>query len=307
MESHMMGKERHFDVSEIEAFSERVDGNRVPGPNQLIIERHSPRRFDMPYHHHTSVEINFLQGCGMTYSFSGQTVEVEPDRLVLFWGAAPHRVTDVEGQGLTTNIYLSLGQVLRWALPKPLVDTVLSGGVVIARPRADIDNSLMDRLYAERDLNSGAWRKVHLSELETRLRRIGLEGWETALSPDSAEPRVRGNSASMLHVEAMLRYIADNFSRPINVGDVVASVNLSQGHAMKLFREVMGMSIKDQLTRSRLSHARMLLSDTDDKILTVALDSGFKTLSSFYDAFLQSNGVSPGKYRRQLRNNAVSV
>ena len=234
-------------------------------------------------------------------------MDVEPDRLVLFWGAAPHRVTDVRGEGVTTNVYLSLGQVLRWSLPKALVDTVLSGGVVIARPRADLDESLMTRLYEERDRDSGAWRKLHLAELETRLRRIGLEGWETALPPDTDERRVRSNSASMLHVEAMLRYIADNFSRPINVGDVVAAVNLSQGHAMKLFREVMGMSIKEQLTRSRLSHARMLLSDTDHKILTVALDSGFKTLSSFYDAFLQANGVTPGKYRRQLRTNTVAA
>ena len=302
-----MGKDRHFDVSDIEAFSEWVDANRVPGPNQLIIERHRPRRFDMPYHHHTSVEINFLQGCGMTYSFSGKTVDVEPDRLVIFWGTAPHRVTDVHGDGQTTNIYLSLGQILRWSLPKELVDTVLSGGVVIARPRADLDDGLMARLYDDRDRNSAAWRKLHLAELETRLRRIGLEGWETALPPNTADRRVRSNSASMLHVEAMLRYVADNFARPINVGDVVEAVNLSQGHAMKLFREVMEMSIKDQLTRSRLSHARMLLSDTDHKILTVALDSGFKTLSSFYDAFLQANGVSPGKYRRQLRNNTVSV
>ena len=270
-----MGKDRQIDVSDIEAFSERIDSGRVPGPNRLIIERHLPRQFDLPYHHHTSVEINFLKGCGMTYSFSGQTVVVEPERLIIFWGAAPHRVTDVRGDGRTTNIYLSLGQVLRWSLPKALVDTVLSGGVVIAPPRADLDDSLISRLYEERDRDNSAWRKLHLAELETRLRRIGLEGWETALPPDTADRRVRSNSASMLHVEAMLRYIADNFSRPINVGDVVESVNLSQGHAMKLFREVMGMSIKDQLTRSRLSHARMLLSDTDHKILTVALDSGF--------------------------------
>jgi AraC-like DNA-binding protein len=207
----------------------------------------------------------------------------------------------VIGQGLTTNIYLSLGQFLRWSLPEPLVNAVISGCVVTARPNPDMDVSLMNRLFAERDQQGGAWRKIHLSELETRLRRIGLEGWDTALSAPEVEHHVRRNSAAMLHVEAMLRFIADNFSRPITVSDVVEAVNLSQGHAMKLFRDIMGVSIKEQLTRSRLSHARMLLSDTDQKILTVALDSGFKTLSSFYEAFIQANGVSPGKYRRNLR------
>jgi AraC-like DNA-binding protein len=296
-----MGKHRSFDISEIEAYSERVDSKRVPGPNRLIIERHRPTKFDMPFHHHTSVEINYLQDCQMTYSFSGHKAVIVSNRLTIFWGAAPHRVTDVTGQGLTTNIYLSLGQFLRWSLPKPLVDAVLSGCVVTARPNPDMDVGLMNQLFAERDQQGGAWRKVHLSELETRLRRIGLEGWDTALSAPEVEHQLRRNSAAMLHVEAMLRFIADNFSRPITVSDVVKAVNLSQGHAMKLFRDIMGASIKEQLTRSRLSHARMLLSDTDQKVLTVALDSGFKTLSSFYEAFVQANGVSPGKYRRNLR------
>ena len=109
----------------------------------------------------------------------------------------------------------------------------------------------------------------------------------------------------MLHVEGMLRYIADNSFRAITVGDVVDSVNLSHGHAMKLFRQVMGTTIKQQLTRTRLSHARMLLLETDQKVVNVALDSGFRSLSSFYEAFVQTDGVSPAKYRRTVRHAAV--
>jgi len=298
-----MGTERRLDISDLEALSERVDANRVPGPNRMIIERHRPDVFDTPYHHHTSIEINFLEDCRMTYSFSGQSAPVEPGRLLIFWGAAPHRVVDVVGRGRITNIYLSLGQFLRWSLPKPMVDCVLSGSIVAARADAEgMDRSLLDRLYAERDRQSDAWRRVHLSEIETRLRRIGLEGWDTILDPSDTGGHVRSSSASVQHVETMLRFVADNFNRPIKVGDVVEAVNLSHGHAMKLFREVMGVSIKDHLTRARLSHARMLLSDTDHKILTVALDSGFTSLSSFYEAFVQSCGVSPGRYRKTHRD-----
>lgn len=78
-------------------------------PNSLLIERHQPKLFRTPYHHHTSVEINLLEGCRLGYSFSGTKVVVNPDRLTLFWGAAPHRVTHVEGEGQTTNNYVSLG------------------------------------------------------------------------------------------------------------------------------------------------------------------------------------------------------
>ena len=287
--------------SELEAVSERVDATRVPAPGSLLIERHRPQLFQTPYHHHTSVEINFLEHCALRYSFSGQKVKVDPGRLTIFWGAAPHRVIGVEGEGQTTNIYISLGQFLRWSLPPKLVEAVLSGCVVSAALSGDHDRLLFDRLFGERGRDDANWRKLHLSELECRLRRMGHEGWDTLMSEEAADRRMLSSSVSMLHVEGMLRYIADNFSRPITVIDVVGAVNVSQGHAMKLFRQVIGTSIKEQLTRTRLSHALMLLSDTDEKILTIALDSGFRSLSSFYEAFRTAKGISPGRYRMEMQ------
>ena len=53
--------------------------------------------FSKGYHHHTSIELNFLQGCEMEYSFSGQKTKLTSDRLTVFWGAAPHKVSDVVG------------------------------------------------------------------------------------------------------------------------------------------------------------------------------------------------------------------
>jgi len=301
-----MGRLRKFDISDVEAFSERVDKTRVPGPNRYIIEKHAPTRFATPYHHHTSVEINFLQNCKLSYSFSGKPVVLPPDRLTIFWGAAPHRVINVDGAGQITNIYLSLGQFLRWSLPDKLVEAVLSGNVISAQPNTVFDRPWLERLYSESNLFVPPWRKLHLAEIEARLRRIGLEGWDIILAGSEANQRLLSSAASMLHVEAMLRFIADNFSCPITVGDIVVSASISQGHAMKLFRQVMGISIKEQLTRTRLSHARMLLSETDEKILNVALDSGYKSLSSFYDLFRAANGVSPGRYRQDIRAPLVS-
>ena len=61
---------------------------------------------------------------------------------------------------------------------------------------------------------------------------------------------------------------------------------------MTLFRRVVGVPIKEHITRIRLSHAQMLLSNSDDKILSIAMDSGFGSLSSFYEAF-QSHSTPP--------------
>lgn len=292
---------KNTDVAELVPYSEHVDKTRVPAANDFLIERHVPTLFDAPYHHHTSVEVNFLQRCEMTYSFSGTPAQLTGDRLTLFWGAAPHRVTNVDGVGLITNIYLSLGQFVRWGLPTELVDAVLSGAVISAKTEDPADRYLFDRLIAERENKLAAWRRMHLSEIEARLRRMALEGWSTLLTARAAPLPVELSAQAMMHVEAILRFIADNFTIPINVEDIATASNLSVARAGHLFRQVTGISIKQQLTRARLSHARMLLTETDAKVASIALDSGFASLSAFYEAFTKANKMSPAQYRNNGR------
>jgi AraC-like DNA-binding protein len=282
-------------------FSEQVDKTRVPKANDYLIERHVPDLFDTPYHHHTSVEVNFLQDCEMTYSFSGAPAPLKPDRLTVFWGAAPHRVIDVVGKGQITNIYLSLGQFIRWGLPKEMVDAVLGGAIIMAKPTLFNDADWFNRLYSERAQKTKPWQRVHLDEIEARLRRLALEGWETLVNvPGLALPEEISHQA-MTHVEVMLRYVADHFTIPVTAQDIAAATNLSTPQANALFRQIMGTSMKQHLMRTRLSHSRMLLTETDSKVANIALDSGFATLSAFYEAFTKSTGETPAQYRRTAR------
>lgn len=291
-------------IDETVPFSDSVDQTRVPAPNGFIIERHRPTLFDTPYHHHTSVEINFLQGCSMSYSFSGKVAELRPDCLTVFWGAAPHRVFDVSGKGQITNIYLSLGQFVRWGLPANLVEAILSGAVISSGSSTEMDKMLIDRLFDERGNSSALWKRTHLSEIEVRLRRLALEGWTTLLASRANPTALELSAQTMMHVEAMLRFIADNFTAPINVADIAKSTNLSSVRAGQIFRQVMGIGLKQQLMRARLSHARMLLTETEAKINSISLDSGFSSLSAFYEAFVKATGMTPSKYRKEaLRTN----
>ncbi|MEZ5450894.1 MAG: hypothetical protein R3E89_18650 [Thiolinea sp.] len=175
--------QKSSDLADLIPYSERVDKTRVPAANDFIIEQHVPALFDVPYHHHTSIEINFLQDCEMTYSFSGSEARLQPGCMTVFWGAAPHRVTAVAGKGLITNIYLSLGQFVRWGLPTDMVDSILTGAVISTTARHPLDDLLFQRLYAEHQLKSAAWTRIHLDEIETRLRRLAVTGWSTLLAP----------------------------------------------------------------------------------------------------------------------------
>ena len=296
--------QKFSDPADVIPYSEQVDKTRVPGANAFLIERHQPTLFDAPYHHHTSIELNFLQGCEMEYSFSGQKAKLTSDRLTVFWGAAPHKVSGVIGKGQITNIYLSLGQFMRWGLTSDLVNAVLAGNIISASQTISADALLMDRLFTERKNTSPAWRRMHLAEIETRLRRMALEGWSTLLELSNTPKQMEITSKSMLRVEAMLSFIANNYTVQISVSDIASSASLSVGRAGHLFRQVMGISLKQHLLRARLSHSRMLLTETDEKIAIIALDSGFASLSAFYEAFSKANGTSPAQYRVNVRRSS---
>lgn len=62
--------------------------------------------------------------------------------------------------------------------------------------------------------------------------------------------------------------------------------------------EVVGVSFRDKQTELRLSRARELLATTKGKIVDVALESGYQSLSLFNLMFSRRFGMSPGRWRQ---------
>ncbi len=282
-------------------YLEYVDPQCVPVTDDFLIETHTPRKFRSAYHHHASVEVNFITGCDMEYSFSGTRITVPVGRIAVFWGSIPHGVTGVSGRGRATNIYLSLAMLLKWGLPKPFIEAIISGAVLCATTENSLDPLIFGKWAEDYAKSDRVWRQLLLGEIQMRLRRLSMEGYEV-LMPGNESPSVEVSGVgTMRHIDEMLRFVADNFDGPISVDDVANHVNLSSSYAMSLFRKAVGVPIKEHVTRIRLSHAQMLLANSDSKIVCVAMDSGFGSLSSFYEAFQAHANKTPAAFRREAR------
>jgi len=70
-------------------------------------------------------------------------------------------------------------------------------------------------------------------------------------------------------------------------------------HLSRIFHELVGMSFVDKRAELRLARARELLATTQSKIVDVALESGYPSLSLFNLMFARRFGISPGRWRQK--------
>jgi AraC-like DNA-binding protein len=100
----------------------------------------------------------------------------------------------------------------------------------------------------------------------------------------------------------MVRYLQDNYDRPVVVRDVAAQVHLSERHAGRVFRAYTGTTVHGFLVRLRLEiAAQRLLERTVPKspasIMEIARSCGYPDVRHFTTAFRRHWGVTPGVFR----------
>lgn len=280
-----------------------IDWDMLSVDSDIAIQRRILTDEPEPAHFHPSIEINYLTGCDLTYSFSGSEVRVPRGRFCIFWAAHPHSKVRLHGQGEMTNIYVSLSSFLKWSLPGEFVNSLLAGSILTATTETDEDLKLARRLAGECDKKDLKWQRLHTLEIQSRMTRLSLEGYNSLREISLAKPAsALINDHSIMHIDKMMRFVAIHFTSRITVMDVAGSAGLSQSYAIALFKRYFGRTVLEHIREVRLVHAQTLLVDTNHKILKIAMDCGFGSLSSFYECFQNHIGMSPAAFRKQNGN-----
>ncbi|MFM5540441.1 helix-turn-helix domain-containing protein [Aeromonas veronii] len=93
---------------------------------------------------------------------------------------------------------------------------------------------------------------------------------------------------------------------PWPVSRYAALFGLSQRKFNQLFKEKFGMSAKHWLNQQRLEHARTLLATTSNKVIDIALESGFCNAAHFSDTFRRYFNQTPSEVRRGEANESLA-
>ncbi len=92
----------------------------------------------------------------------------------------------------------------------------------------------------------------------------------------------------------------------LSFAEVVRATRCTPRHLSRIFRDVAGMSFRELHAELRLTRACELLAGTRSKVVDVALESGYQSLSLFSLMFTRRYGVSPGKWRQKRQNVRVN-
>jgi len=242
-------------------------------------------------HRHDEVEVGVGENGSSVLLYGGQRLVLEEGSLVVFWASIPHQVLEVSGNLHSYSLTIPLTWLLGWGLPGSFINRLLEGVAQIDHEPSRLKENLTLVKRWRTDLAEGTaeGREIVLLELEARLRRLARYS-QPVLSPPNQADKVAQIAA----------HIARHYQEPFSAAAIGAAVGLHPRSAMRLYRQICGLSLLNHVILHRIAHAQRLLITTDDKIVAVAMASGFSSLSRFYKAFQDVCQLTPTEYRQQI-------
>ncbi len=137
------------------------------------------------------------------------------------------------------------------------------------------------------DFGAAALRDACLMELMVLINRaVRREGEAAAFESGAYDPKIL----------RALGYINENLGRDMSVEEIAEYAYLSKYYFMRLFKAQTGTTVHAYVRQKRLLNAARLIR-AGVPVSKAAEDCGFRDYSTFYRAFRDSFGVTPGELK----------
>jgi AraC family transcriptional regulator len=149
------------------------------------------------------------------------------------------------------------------------------------------------------------WKK-QLSRKTAKMIKHGVPSSGTTAPEQTAKMK---NSTLQFYKERLLRVliqIQQRLDEPLSLEELARQACLSPFHFHRVFRGMIGESLKSHIRRLRLERAASRLKLSGRPVIEIAFDAGYETHEAFTRAFHSAFGRSPSNYRR-LRQAALEL
>lgn len=253
-------------------------------------------------HFHNCLEIGLCHSQSGIIEFENTPCPFQADDVTVISSDIPHTTYSSPGMASRWSyLFIDTEELLRTFFP------------VDAMPHADI---LMDlehnfRRIMPRDQYPSVYHLVVtiMKEIEQKKMnyQIAVRGLFLTLvtelmrihSSQLSEISAKDSENALLIAPA-LDYIRANYMQTFTIEYLADLCHLSPTHFRRVFGSIMGNSPLEFINTTRILKAGVLLRITEDSILGISEQVGFRSISSFNRHFSVMMGLTPKEWRRKM-------
>ena len=159
----------------------------------------------------------------------------------------------------------------------------------------DLDKAMAHLEAAETDLNA-----PHAHTQPENVAETVAEAQPVAEQPAEPEPEELKLQQEAAFAERMYLLFEKEhvYLNPrLRLSELAMLLGTNRTYLSQYFNQNCESTFYDFVNDYRIHHAKLLLHSTDDTLETIAMNSGFNSLSTFRRAFVQREGMSPIEFR----------
>lgn len=159
----------------------------------------------------------------------------------------------------------------------------------------DLDKAMVHLEAAETDLNA-----PHAHTQSENVAETVAEPQPVAEQPAEPEPEELKLQQEAAFAERMYLLFEKEhvYLNPrLRLSELAMLLGTNRTYLSQYFNQNCESTFYDFVNDYRIHHAKLLLHSTDDTLETIAMNSGFNSLSTFRRAFVQREGMSPIEFR----------
>lgn len=113
------------------------------------------------------------------------------------------------------------------------------------------------------------------------------------------------SNKNSLMIKNILAYITSNLEKDLSLENISNKFSFSPTYFSKLFKDIIGINYFEFLLNQKIVKAKELLETTNMRIYNISLNVGYEDVSYFNRIFKKRTGLSPDKYRKNLKQTLV--
>jgi len=274
----------------------------------FAILRYTSQQLNQPLHVHEYIQIVYVLRGVLHHELRGKTLKASRGDLFVIPSRTEHRLCAIEGTEFEAAVIDFLPSLVEGYM-KPYLDTL---------------HPLLEQLHIDQPLSAEYQPWIHLGKdkqafveqilqdtlEEYELREVGYKPSITLnlarllILIDRQSRRSKRKTVSQATdaegspIEAVKRYIYDNYSGDIPLEQAAYVANMAPAYFSHQFKKETGQNFVDFVNEVRIERAMELIRRDSHTITSIGFQVGFRHLSHFIRTFKKRCGITPTEYKK---------